>query len=121
MSPNLAAPPKNADNCVYFLRDDLGINLPSGLTSFPDKTAHINVLLSQTPRQGDVAVISTSNDPNGHVAEVTNVTANSITILEANYHKDPAMGQGIVDSRISTASNLAQAEQQLNIVGFIRP
>jgi hypothetical protein len=124
MSPNLATTPQNNNNCVSFVRNDLGTNLPPGLITLSDKQNAINVRLSEMPKVGDVAVIPVSNPedaPYGHVAKVTNVSANSITIVEANYHHDPITGQGIVDSRVSTAATLQQAEQQLNIVGFIRP
>ncbi|MBK3660376.1 CHAP domain-containing protein [Bradyrhizobium diazoefficiens] len=124
MTPNLATTPQNNNNCVSFVRNDLGTKLPPGLVTLADKQNAINVHLSEMPKVGDVAVIPVSNPedaPYGHVAKVTNVSVNSITIVEANYHHDPITGQGIVDSRVSTAATLQQAEQQLNIVGFIRP
>ncbi len=118
MSPALPISPKNTNDCVYFLTRDIGVKLPPNLYTMPEKVASINVTLSDTPKRGDVAVISVTNPkdaPYGHVALVTDVTPQSITILEANYQ-----GEGIVDTRISRAPNLRQAENQLHIVGFIR-
>ncbi|WP_128958276.1 CHAP domain-containing protein [Bradyrhizobium guangzhouense] len=113
--PDLSLTPQHPNNCVYFLTQDLGVNLPGGLNTYVDKQQLRNV--SGSPQPGDVAIISTTGKyaEEGHLALVTNVTANSITIVEAHWKGDT------VDSRISTGSSLQDAEHRLNIYGYYRP
>ena len=118
-SPDLGFTPKNPTNCVLFLSQDLHISFPKNkdLTYYPAKTNIIN--FHGTPQRGDIAIIQVTTGPDvayGHVAEVTNVTSNSITILEAGW-----LPGGGVDSRVVTETTLQAAEQKINIVGFYRP
>lgn len=103
------------DNCVFFLRNDLKVRLPTGLTYWSAKLKLINV--KGSPRDGDVAMIEVSGTyrENGHVAMVDNVTKTSITIIEANYKA------GRVTMRRATGRDLADAASQLNIRGYYRP
>ncbi|MDE2133922.1 MAG: hypothetical protein KGJ49_04925 [Alphaproteobacteria bacterium] len=116
MSPNIAVTPQHADNCVYFLSKDMHVSLPGGLFTYADKYALPHV--QGPPKKGDVAIIKVTGKyaDEGHVALVTDVTATSITIVEANFYQS-----GAVDSRISTASSLQAAEQKLHITAFYRP
>jgi hypothetical protein len=116
MSPNLSFAPKYVSNCVAFLKEDLKINLPAGLTSYEDKRAIINV--SGRPQIGDVAIMNVprgESAPYGHLAVVRDVGSNDIKILEAHYFGNS------VSERISTGTNFKDAENQLNIVGYWRP
>src|ERR1041385_238464 len=110
------APTANSNNCVYYLSRDLGVKLPTGLSSFSDKQKAINV--SDTPKVGDVAIIKVNSGPfmqDGHVALVTGVSNNSITIKEAHWKG------AFPDTRVSTAADLGEAQKNLNIVGYYRP
>jgi CHAP domain len=122
MSPVLTASPQNTSNCVFFLRDDLGVHLPYGLSDWNGKKDLVNS--SIIPQKGDVAIIPYKDSTGveiGHVALVTNVTPTSITIVEANFRTNPATGQGRVTSRIATGADLGDAAKELNIYGFYRP
>jgi hypothetical protein len=110
--------PQYTTDCVLFVRHGMNIKMPStDLTTFGAKKSIINV--SGPPRVGDVAIIKVNSGefaPNGHLAVVTNVSNNSLGITEAHWRKD--LG---ADTRISTGTNISDAEQQLNIVGYYRP
>jgi hypothetical protein len=113
---NLTFTPQHPDNCVLFLSQDEHIPLPGGLYSYQQKQNIANV--AGSPQVGDVAIIRVNSGPDaayGHVAVVTSVSANSITILEADWNG------ATVDQRISSANDLQVAQQQLNITGFYRP
>jgi hypothetical protein len=116
MSPVLPRTPKYTDNCVLFLRNDLGVKLPSGLNSFSDKQRIINVY--GPPRVGDVAIIRVNSGAfaqDGHVALVTGVTGNSIRVTETHWKGN------FPDTRISHGTDVLDAQQRLNIVGYYRP
>ena len=110
--------PKYPYNCVFFLRDDVGIkpwpNLD--LTSWQAKKSIINV--TSNPRYGDLAIIEVPTGQyaaNGHLAMVREVTVNSIEILEADF------GGPHVQFRRATAATFKDAEKMLRIVGYHRP
>jgi len=114
-TPTLSFAPSHAYDCVAFLTQDLHIKLPGGLYSFSDKENIINV--TGAPHVGDVAVIRVDSGQyvaDGHLAVVTAITDNSLTITEADY------GGDTVDQRTSTGTNILDAESELNIVGFYR-
>jgi hypothetical protein len=116
MSPNLDFAPKYNNNCVAFLKEDMKIKLPSGLTTFEEKLAIRNV--SGKPQIGDVAIIEIPRGEfasYGHLAVVRDVGPNSIKILEAHYLHSS------VSERISTGTNFKDAENQLHISGYYRP
>lgn len=116
---SITVPTAYASNCVLFLRDYLKVQLPnSDLTSMAQKESIVNVPPSNAPKVGDVAIISVTNPTDaeyGHMAIVTAVTPNSITIEEANY------SFGKVDMRTSSAISVQQAAASLNIVGYFQP
>ena len=112
-----AMQPKYPDNCVGFIRNDMGVRLPNvNLTSWAAKQGIVN--WRGDPRYGDVAIIAVPTGEaaaNGHIALVQEVTATSITIVEANFRK------GQVTMRRATGRNLADAAAQLRIYGYYRP
>lgn len=107
---------RHTDNCVLFLRNDLKIKLPTGLTSWSAKRRLINV--TGTPRYGDVAIIEVPTGAAreyGHVAMVYSVSSTSITIVEANFRA------GRVTMRRATGRDRTDAASQMNIRGYFRP
>lgn len=105
---------RNSDNCVLFARDRVP-SLPYGLDTWQGKRNAIN---SSVPRVGSVAMIGFTSGPYrdiGHAAVVEDVTANAITIIEANY----AAGQ--ITRRTATGTDAADAARQLNIAGYYQP
>ena len=67
-------------NCVLFARSRQP-RLPYGLTYWSSK---VNVINTQTPRAGCVAMIYTGSSY-GHVAYVRSVTSTSVSLAEANW------------------------------------
>ena len=110
--------PKYPNNCVLFLRNDVGIRpWPNkDLTTWTAKKGLINV--TSGPRYGDLAIIEVPSGQysvNGHIAMVRDVTINSIEILEADF------GGPHVQMRRATGATLKDAEKMLRIIGYYRP
>ncbi|MDD2464552.1 MAG: hypothetical protein PHI97_11200 [Desulfobulbus sp.] len=111
---------KFANNCVLYLRNGVGINLPKkNLSSFRSKLSIIN---SNIPIPGEVAVIKINRGSYakiGHLAEVVFVDRNlngaTIRLREANF---PSSGYFI---RTIVAENIDNAEKNANIVGYYQP
>ena len=79
----------NTNNCVKWARKQVP-SLPSGLTTYQQKKQLCNVSGSSKPHVGDIAVMpafSAANAAYGHVAVVTKVNGDKITIRESNYRK----------------------------------
>lgn len=118
----LPSTPNSSKDCVAYLRDIGAIKATQTVgTTFSQKMANTNSSHFANPKVGDIAVISVSNpkySTYGHVAVVTAVTPNSITIQEGNY-TTMRTGVFVADQRSSTAATLGEAIAQLNIKGFI--
>ena len=106
----------NDNNCVLFLRQQLGINLPNkNLTTYTSKVSIIN---SHFPSENSVAIIKTpeSNAGIGHLAVVTNFEKINgkvtMRLLEANNPK-----RGYYERTI-TGDNLEEIQKKANIVGY---
>jgi hypothetical protein len=106
----------NDNNCVLFLRQQRGINLPDkNLTTYASKLSIIN---SHFPRENNVAIIKTpgSNARIGHLAEVTDLEQNNgkvtMRLTEANNPK-----RGYYERTI-TGENLEEIQKKANIVGY---
>ena len=93
---------KNKCNCVLWARERVP-KLPYGLFMLWQKKRIIN---SQNPKAGSVAIINVGLW--GHVAVVTKVGKNHITIREANYRSCK------ITERHDTPKNL-------KIVGYFNP
>ena len=107
-------PAKVASNSLAFARARVP-SLPDNLNSWPRKMDAIN---SAFPLPGSVAMIEVPSGLNsqlGHVAIVEAVGEASLTIIEGNYIT------GEVTRRTATGKNLADAAQQLRIVGYFKP
>lgn len=105
---------RHSDNCVFFVRDRVR-SLPYGLGTWKGKLAIIN---ARVQRAGDVAVIEVGSGVYrdvGHVAIIEQVTANSLTIFEANFYA------GRVSRRTATGANAGEAAALLGIAGYFRP
>ena len=116
-SPYLGFTPKHPDNCVLFLREDMHVSLPTGLDTWAAKKRLIRSSVAR-PKKGMVAIIQVASGQYaniGHVALVTDVTDESISILEANF------GAERVQVRKATASSIKDAEKALHIVGYYIP
>jgi len=107
---------RNDNNCVLFLRNQRGVNLPhKNLTTYASKLSIIN---SHIPRENSVAVIKTPgrNAGIGHLAEVTGLEENNgkvtMHLLEANNPK-----RGYFERTI-TGENLREIQRKANIVGY---
>lgn len=106
----------NDNNCVLFLRNQRGINLPKkNLTSYAAKVSIIN---SHFPRENSVAIIKIPgrNAGIGHLAEVTKLDQENgrltMRLLEANNPK-----RGYYERTI-TGENLEEIQKKANIVGY---
>lgn len=105
---------RHSDNCVFFVRARVR-SLPYGLGTWTGKLAIIN---ARVPRRGDVAIIKVGGGPYrdvGHVAIIEQVTANTLTILEANFYA------GRVSRRTATGANARETAALLGIAGYFRP
>lgn len=91
-------------NCVLYARSRVR-SLPYGLFSYKDKLKIIN---SKTPKVGSVAIIYVPSHSYGHVAVVTKVSGNKITIEESNWDRSQ------LTRRTGTA-------KELRIKGYFRP
>lgn len=93
-----------ACNCVLYART-LVPSLPRGLFTLKDKK---NIINSNSPSQGAVAVIDSGHQW-GHVAVVTSINSDgTITIQESNW------GRCRIGSRTGSP-------QRLNILGYFQP
>jgi hypothetical protein len=106
----------NDNNCVLFLRQQRGVNLPNkNLTTYASKLSIIN---SHFPRENSVAIIKTpgSNAGIGHLAEVTDLEQNkgkvTMRLSEANNPK-----RGYYERTI-TGENFDEIQKKANIVGY---
>lgn len=106
----------NDHNCVLYLRQQRGINLPTkNLTTYASKLSIIN---SPVPHEKSVAIIKTPgrNAGIGHLAEVTNVEQKdgkvTMRLSEAN---NPDRGYY---ERTITGKNLEEIQKNANIVGY---
>lgn len=100
--------------CVDYARSRVS-SLPFGLITFANKTAIIN---SRQVRVGSVAIIAVPSGEfaeNGHIAYVENISGSSITISETHY------GGHYFERRQAVGRDLADAENQLRIVGYFQP
>ena len=93
-------------NCVKFTRR-LVPSLPYGLTYLQNKK---NIINSQNPVVGAVAIVKTSN-AYGHVAYVSKVSGSTITTIDANWYYQ---GKRRIVYRTGSASSLG-------IVGYYVP
>ncbi len=93
-------------NCVKFTRH-LVPSLPYGLTYFQNKK---NIINSNKPISGAVAIVKTSN-VYGHVAYVEKVIGSTITTIDANWYY---RGRSRIVRRTGSASSL-------RIVGYYVP
>jgi len=106
----------NDNNCVLFLRQQRGINLPTkNLTTYASKLSIIN---SHFPRENSVAIIKTPGRYAGigHLAEVTALEQKdgkvTMRLSEAN---NPRKGYF---ERTITGENLEEIQKKANIVGY---
>jgi len=99
----LSATEKNRCNCVLWARDQVP-SLPFGLWTIIAKKKIIN---SHKAKVGSVAIIN-AGLPFGHVAIVSKVGLNHITIKEANY-------------KHCTITERHGSESDLKILGYFEP
>lgn len=107
---------QNDNNCVLFLRNQRGVNLPrKNLTSYSSKLSIIN---SHVPREGSVAIIKTPgrNARIGHLAEVTDLEQrDGKVIMQLSEANNPKRGYY---QRTITGENLEEIQKKANIVGY---
>lgn len=106
----------NDNNCVLYLRDQRGINLPSkNLSSISSKISIIN---SHIPAPHCVAVIKTpgKNSGIGHLAEVISIDEiNGKSIMRLSESNNPTRGYY---ERTITGYDLEEIEKKVNIAGY---
>lgn len=86
--------------CTWYVKNTLGW-VPNGLgnaNTWASRASAMGYTVSSTPTVGSVA--QTSGGPLGHVAVVTAVNGNTVTISEMNYN-----GWGVVNSRVAPISS----------------
>jgi len=106
----------NDNNCVLFLRQQRGVNLPAkNLTTYASKLSIIN---AHSPRENSVAIIKTPgrNAGIGHLAEVTGLEQKdgkiTMRLAEANNPK-----RGYFERTI-TGDTVEEIQKKANIVGY---
>lgn len=99
---------KHQNNCVLWVREYRVDSLPYGLNTLNDK---IKIINSKTPTVGAVAIMKNGNSY-GHVAYVSAINGNKITIEESN-------NRGRFAIRTGTAKEFKDAKSE--IVGYFVP
>jgi ElaB/YqjD/DUF883 family membrane-anchored ribosome-binding protein len=94
---NIGSNVPNADNCVLYSRESVP-NLPYGLFTIQDKVNAVNVAGDRDLSKVQVGdALLTSEGEYGHVAVVTGVNGDKITVREANYKPGQVTSGRIID------------------------